>query len=105
MCKFSQKILRDKFGSNILDFKNDTDQRNFAFTVNLEKKPDENFNEELKEHRILNYFNNIKTLSCRATIIIEFNKNENSNISPCVMLELRNSTFRQIFDEFIWKFE
>jgi hypothetical protein len=105
MCKYSQKILRDKFGSNILDFKNDVDQRMFAFTIQLEKESNENFNENIKEDRILNHYNNIKTISCRASIIIEFNKNENSNISPCIMLEIRNSTFRQIFDEYIWKFE
>lgn len=105
MSKYSRKILRDKFGADILDFKNDVAERIFAFTINIEKKPSEHFAFGTKEYRMLNYYNNIKTLSCKATIVIGYNKIENNNISPCIKLELRNSCFRQIFDKFIWKAE
>ncbi len=102
MSIYSQEILREIHGSNILDFRENKDQIKFCFTVKIQKKPIEGFPENSKQNRILNYFNSIKTLSCRASIIIDCNKNENLNLTPCVMVEVRNSTFRQIFDEFIW---
>lgn len=103
ICSYSQVILREIFGSNILDFRENKDQVKFAFTVNIDKSPINCFTDDCKENKIINHFNSIKTLSCRASIVIDCNKNETMNLIPCVMLEIRNSTFRQNFDEFIWK--
>jgi len=103
ICSYSQVIIREIFGANILDFRENKDQVKFAFTVNIDKEPINCFKVESKENRIINHFNSIKTLSCRASIVIDCNKNENMNLTPCVMLEIRNSTFRQNFDEFVWK--
>ena len=103
ICSYSQVIIREIFGANILDFRENKDQVKFAFTVNIDKEPINCFKVESKENRIINHFNSIKTLSCRASIVIDCNKNENMDLTPCVMLEIRNSTFRQNFDEFVWK--
>jgi hypothetical protein len=103
ICSYSQVIIREIFGANILDFRENKDQVKFAFTVNIDKEPINCFKVESKENRIINHFNSIKTLSCRASIVIDCNKKENMDLTPCVMLEIRNSTFRQNFDEFVWK--
>ena len=104
MSSYSKVILREKFGANLLDFKNDKEKIKFAFTIDLQKNLNKKYFDEQKiENKILKYFNSIKTLSCRASIIIDCNKNESMNLIPCVMLEVRQSTFRHNFDEFIWK--
>ena len=103
MCTYSKVILQEIYGGNILEFRDNKDQVKFSFTINIDKDPIICYNEESKDNRIINHFNSIKTLSCRASIVIDCNKNENMNLTPCVMLEIRNSSFRQNFDEFIWK--
>lgn len=99
----SQLILEEIHGANLLDFKDNKDQIKLSFTVNIEKQPLSIYNDSSKENKVINYFNSIKTLSCRASIIINCNKSEEMNLVPCVMLEIRNATFRQNFDDFIWK--
>lgn len=103
ICNYSQVILKEVYGANILDFRENKDQVKFAFTVKIDKNPVYYFNEDSRENKIINHFNSVKTLSCRASIVVDCNKNDNFNLTPCVLLEIRNSTFRQNFDEFIWK--
>ena len=102
MCEYSKKILLEKYGSKLLDFKNDINKRIFAFTIKLDKEyPNQIYDDNQKNDQFYNIFNKIKTVSCRASIVI--NNNDKNEPNCCVMLELRNSTFRQIFDEFHWR--
>jgi hypothetical protein len=100
MFNFSKVILKEKYGGNLLDFENNIVKRIFAFTLNLEgRDPYDDIDDFQKDDRYYKIFNQMKTVSCRASIIIE-NPNH-SDMSSCVMFEIRNSTFRQIFDEYL----
>ena len=89
------QVLKINIGSgNILSFEDGINEKKFAFTVNMKKEPLPHFKSGSVNNRVFNTFNRMKTISCRATIMTREN-------IPYVLCEVRHSTFRQNFDEFL----
>jgi hypothetical protein len=112
MTDYSKFIIRRKF-DQLYDYKNvDCRLREFIFTIdlrNLRKSPTEyeHKNELIGasafNKKILEIFNNSKTLHGRiSTILLPSTKKQDSP-SACILLEFKLCKRRQNFDDFLWK--
>lgn len=79
---------------NILSFEDGIKEKKFAFTLDMKKEHLPYFKLNSMNDRMFNTFNRMKTISCRASIITQEN-------TPYVLCEVRNSTFRQNYDQLL----